>query len=101
MKSQLIHQKSNFDFLVNIKFQRSKFINTFKNINIDHQEVKKSKSQFEKSNFSRLRNFSKCFVHDKFITSWYFFTKMQDDSKETCNMKIVDLYEFYNFLLEG
>ena len=37
-KSQPIHKKSNFDFLVNIKFQRSKFIKTYKNIKPDHQE---------------------------------------------------------------
>ena len=30
-----------------------------------------------------------------------FFTKMQDDSKKTFNKKVVDLNEFYNFVLEG
>ena len=38
MKSQLTHKKSNFDFLVNIEFQSTKFIKTFKNIKLYHQE---------------------------------------------------------------
>ena len=80
--------------MIKFEFQRSKFIKTFKNIKLDHQEIKKVKSQCEKLKFSRLRNFSKCFIHDNFITSCQFFTEMQDDSKETFNMKVVDLNEF-------
>ena len=80
MKSQLIRQKSNFDFSVNIKSQRSKFIKTFKNIKLDHQKVKKVKSQFE-----------------NFIMLSKFFTMMQSDSRETSNMKVVYLHEIYNF----
>ena len=64
---------------------------------LDHQEIKKVKNQFEKSNFSRLRSISKCFVHDDFTTSCQIFTKMQDDSKKTFNIKVVDLDDFYNF----
>ena len=70
MKSQLIHQKSNFDFLIKIEFQKSRFINTFKNMKIYHQKIKKVKIQFEKSNFSRLRNFSKCFRDCRHGDAW-------------------------------
>ena len=35
-KSQPDAKKSNFDFLVNIIFQISNFIKTFKNIKLDH-----------------------------------------------------------------
>ena len=101
MESQLIHQKSNFDFLTKIEFQKSISTKTLKNINLDHQETNKVQSQFEKPNFSRLRNFSKCFEPYYFLTSCQFFTKMQDDSKITFNMKVVDRDEFYNFVLES
>ena len=61
MKSQPIHQKSNFDFLVKIVFQKSRFIKTLKNMKIDHRGIKKLKIQYKKSNFSRLRKISKYF----------------------------------------
>ena len=51
--------------------------------------------------FQDFEIFSKCFVHDNFTTSGQFFTKMHDDSKETFDMKFVDLDKFYNFVLEG
>ena len=89
MKSQLIHQKSNFDFLIKIEFQRSHFIKTFKNMKLNHQEIKKVKSDFEKSKFSRQRKFSKCFKSYFFMTSCQLCTKMQDDSKKTSNMKVL------------
>ena len=98
---QLHTEKSNFDFLVNITFQRSNFIKTFKNIKLNHQEVKKVKSQLEKSRFPRLRNFLSVFIHDNFITSCHSFTKMQDGSRETFNMKVVDLHDIYNIALHN
>ena len=57
MKSQLVHKKSNFDFLVNIKFQRSRFIKTFKNIKIDHQESRKSKKSTNSQDLKDLEKF--------------------------------------------
>ena len=98
---QLHIRKSNFDFLVNITSQRSNFIKKLKNIKLNHQEVKKVKSQLEKSWFPRLRNFLSVFIHDNFITSCHSFTKMQDGSRETFNMKVVDLHDIYNIDLHN
>ena len=67
---------------------------------IKNQEKKESQEGPQKSKFSILRNFLSVFTLDNFITSWHPFTKMQDDSKKTFNIKVLDLDEFYNFVLE-
>ena len=76
IKSQLYIKKSNFDFLVKIKCQRSQFIKTCKNMKLVHQEIKKSRFHFEKSKFLNLEiflsvgnfmffhNFEQIFHHD-------------------------------------
>ena len=98
-QKSMIHKKSNFDFLVNIEFQRSRFIKTFKNIKLDHQESRRSRKVNKNSRFPILRKFLSVFILDSFTTSWPFFTMMQDDSWKTFNMKVVDIDEFYNFIL--
>ena len=56
------------------------------------------KISFWKVKISKLRNFSKCWKFlIFFITLSKLFTMMQDDSRETSNMKVIDLYEIYNF----
>ena len=52
-------EKSNFDFLVKIKCQRSQFIKTCQNMKLINQEIKKSRFHFEKLKCYN-RNFSKC-----------------------------------------
>ena len=61
-----------------------------------HQEIKKSRFHFEKSIY-KLRNFSVLEISCFFITLNKVFTMMQDDSRETFNMKVVDIHEIYNF----
>ena len=43
IKNQLYTEKSNFDFLIKIKFQKSSFIKKCQNMKIVHQEIQKSK----------------------------------------------------------
>ena len=76
IKSQLYTEKSNFDFLVKIKCQRSQFIKLCQNIKLIHQEIKNSRFHFEKSkllnleiflsvgNFIFFHNFEPIFHHD-------------------------------------
>ena len=52
---------------------------------------KKFKISFLKVKISKLRNFSKCWKIHIFHNFEPNFTMMQDDSKETSNMKVVDL----------
>ena len=62
--------------------------------NLFIKKSKKSRLHFEKSKFLKLRNFSKCGeFHIFFTTLSQFSTMMQDDLKETSNIKVVDLNE--------
>ena len=63
--------------------------------------IKKVKKVNKKSRFPILKKILSFFILDNFITSWHFFIKIQDGSKKTFNMKIIDLDEFYNFVLDG
>ena len=65
-----------------------------------HQEIKKSRFHFEKSKFLNLEIFV-LEISCIFITLSQIFTMMQDDSKETSNMKVVDIHEIYNFYLHN
>ena len=56
-KSQLYTEKSNFDFLVKIKCQRSQFIKKCQNVKLVHQEIKDWRYYFEIWNFHNLENF--------------------------------------------
>ena len=80
-------KKSNFDFLAIIQFQRSQFIKIFKNMKLDYQEIMKVKL------FKTWKFFLSVFIHDNFITSCQSFTKMQDDSRKTSNLKVIYLNE--------
>ena len=57
IKIWLYTKKSNFDFLVKIKYQRSQFIIACKNMKLIHQETKNSRFHFEKSKFLNLEIF--------------------------------------------
>ena len=59
------------------------------NMKVVHQEIKNSRFHFEKSKFPNLETFLRV---ENFIFFHNFepiFTMMQDDSKETFNMKVV------------
>ena len=66
---------------------------------LDHQKIKKVKIHLKKSNFSRLRIFLSVLSLIFSMTSSQFFTKMQDDSKEIFNMKVIDIEDIYNYAL--
>ena len=67
------------------------------NMKLIHQEIKNSWFNFEKSKFLNLEIFlsveNSCF----FMTLSQIFTMIQNDSRETPNVKVVDLHEIYNF----
>ena len=72
----IVYEKSNFDFLVKFKCQRSQFIKACQNMKLIHQEIKNSKFHLEKlkflnleiflsvGNFLFFHNFKKNFHHD-------------------------------------
>ena len=64
---------------------------------IIHQEIKKSRIHFEKSKFLNLEIFLSVKNFLFFHNFEQFLIMMQDDSKETSNMKVVDIHEMYNF----
>ena len=61
-----------------------------------HQEIKNSKFHFEKSKFLNLEIFLSVGNFLFFTTLSKIFTMMQDNSKETFNMKVVGLHNIYN-----
>ena len=99
MKSQLIHQKSNFDFLVNIEIQKPRVIKIFKTIKLDHQESRKS-TKVKTQDFQTLSKNSSV-LYLKTLTSQASFIKIQADSRKTFNVKVVGINELYNFVNVG
>ena len=57
IKSQLHTEKSNFEFLVKIKYQKLKFIKTCQNMKLVHQRIKDWRFDFEIWIFLNLENF--------------------------------------------
>ena len=97
MKSQQYTEKSNFNFLVKIKYQRSQFIKTCQNIKLVHQEIKKSRFHFEKSKFLNLEiflsvwnfmffhNFEQNFHHDAI---WFKRNSQHESCRSTWNLQL-------------
>ena len=71
------------------------------NMKLIHQEIKKSRFHFENSKFSNLEIFLSVGNFIFFITLDKIFTMMKDDSRETSNMKVIDLHEIYNCALHN
>ena len=89
-----ILKKSNFEFLIKIKFQESHFIKTCYNMKLVHQENQKSKFLWKSQSSKHLETFlSVKKKYDTFRTSGQIFIMIQDDSGRTSDTRVVDLNE--------